>query len=39
MHRFANVTLFVVLPLEGVDFSVSAFLNPAHCSLHPSHNG
>jgi len=35
MHLFNMVTLFVVLTLLGVEFSVSAFVNPAASRLEP----
>jgi len=35
MHLFNMVTLFVVLTLVGVEFSVSAFVNPAASRLEP----
>jgi uncharacterized membrane protein len=35
MHLFNVVTLFVVLTLVGVEFSVSAFVNPAASRLEP----
>ncbi|WP_260740469.1 DUF1772 domain-containing protein [Tunturiibacter lichenicola] len=35
MHLFNMATLFVVLTLVGVEFSVSAFMNPAVCRLEP----
>jgi uncharacterized membrane protein len=35
MHLFNMVTLFVVLTLAGVEFSVSAFVNPAASRLDP----
>jgi len=35
MHLFNVVTLFVVLTLLGVEFSVSAFMNPAASRLEP----
>jgi uncharacterized membrane protein len=35
MHLFNMVTVFVVLTLLGVEFSVSAFLNPAASRLEP----
>jgi uncharacterized membrane protein len=35
MHLFNMVTLFVVLTLAGVEFSVSAFMNPAASRLDP----
>lgn len=35
MHLFNIVTLFVVLTLIGVEFSVSAFVNPAARRLAP----
>ena len=35
MHLFNMVTLFVVLTLAGVEFSVSAFMNPAASRLEP----
>ena len=35
MHLFNIVTLFVVLTLLGVEFSVSAFMNPAASRLEP----
>jgi hypothetical protein len=35
MHLFNMVTLFVVLTLLGVEFSVSAFMNPAASRLEP----
>jgi hypothetical protein len=35
MHLFNMVTLFVVLTLVGVEFSVSAFMNPAASRLEP----
>ena len=35
MHLFNIVTLFVVLTLLGVEFSVSAFTNPAASRLEP----
>jgi uncharacterized membrane protein len=35
MHLFNVVTLFVVLTLLGVEFSVSAFVNPAASRLEP----
>jgi uncharacterized membrane protein len=35
MHLFNVVTLFVVLTLLGVEFSVSAFMNPAATRLEP----
>jgi uncharacterized membrane protein len=35
MHLFNIATLFVVLTLVGVEFSVSAFMNPAASRLEP----
>src|SRR5580692_6295640 len=35
MHLFNMATLFVVLTLVGVEFSVSAFVNPAASRLEP----
>ncbi|HEY4354244.1 MAG TPA: hypothetical protein VGN16_00740 [Acidobacteriaceae bacterium] len=35
MHLFNTATLFVVLTLVGVEFSVSAFVNPAVSRLEP----
>jgi hypothetical protein len=35
MHLFNIATLFVVLTLVGVEFSVSAFVNPAASRLEP----
>ena len=35
MHLFNIATLFVVLTLLGVEFSVSAFMNPAASRLEP----
>ncbi len=35
MHLFTMATLFVVLTLVGVEFSVSAFVNPAAWRLEP----
>jgi hypothetical protein len=35
MHLFNMATLFVVLTLVGVEFSVSAFMNPAALRLEP----
>ena len=35
MHLFNMVTIFVVLTLLGVEFSVSAFVNPAASRLDP----
>ncbi len=35
MHSFSVATLFVVLTLVGVEFSVSAFVNPAAWRLEP----
>ena len=35
MHWFNMATLFVVLTLAGVEFSVSAFVNPAASRLEP----
>ena len=35
MHLFNMATLFVVLTLLGVEFSVSAFVNPAASQLEP----
>jgi uncharacterized membrane protein len=35
MHLFNVATLFVVLTLLGVEFSVSAFMNPAASRLEP----
>jgi uncharacterized membrane protein len=35
MHIFNVVTLFIVLTLVGVEFSVSAFVNPAAWRLEP----
>ena len=35
MHLFNVATLFVVLTLVGVEFSVSAFVNPAASRLEP----
>jgi hypothetical protein len=35
MHLFNMATLFVVLTLLGVEFSVSAFVNPAASRLEP----
>jgi uncharacterized membrane protein len=35
MHLFNTATLFVVLTLLGVEFSVSAFMNPAASRLEP----
>ena len=35
MHLFNMATLFVVLTLLGVEFSVSAFMNPAASRLEP----
>ena len=35
MHLFNMATLFVVLTLVGVEFSVSAFVNPAAWRLEP----
>jgi uncharacterized membrane protein len=35
MHLFNTATLFVVLTLVGVEFSVSAFVNPAASRLEP----
>jgi hypothetical protein len=35
MHLFKMATLFVVLTLVGVEFSVSAFVNPAASRLEP----
>jgi hypothetical protein len=35
MHLFNTVILFVVLTLLGVEFSVSAFVNPAVWRLEP----
>jgi uncharacterized membrane protein len=35
MHLFHMVAVFVVLTLVGVEFSVSAFLNPAASRLEP----
>jgi uncharacterized membrane protein len=35
MHLFNTATLFVVLTLVGVEFSVSAFVNPAAWQLEP----
>jgi hypothetical protein len=35
MHLFNIATLFVVLTLLGVEFSVSAFVNPAASRLEP----
>ena len=35
MHWFSMATLFVVLTLVGVEFSVSAFVNPAAWRLEP----
>jgi uncharacterized membrane protein len=35
MHLFNMATLFVVLTLAGVEFSVSAFVNPAASRLEP----
>lgn len=35
MHVFSVATLFVVLTLVGVEFSVSAFVNPAAWRLEP----
>ncbi len=35
MHLFSMATLFVVLTLVGVEFSVSAFVNPAAWRLEP----
>jgi uncharacterized membrane protein len=35
MHLFNMVTLFIVLTLVGVEFSVSAFVNPAAWRLDP----
>ena len=36
MHLFNMATLFVVLTLVGVEFSVSAFVNPAAWRLEPA---
>ena len=38
MHWLNMATLFVVLTLVGVEFSVSAFVNPAAWRLDPSRN-
>jgi uncharacterized membrane protein len=35
MHLFNTATLFVILTLLGVEFSVSAFMNPAASRLEP----
>jgi len=35
MHLFNMATLFVVFTLLGVEFSVSAFMNPAASRLEP----
>ena len=35
MHWFNIATLFIVLTLTGVEFSVSAFMNPAASRLEP----
>ena len=35
MHEFNMATLFVILTLLGVEFSVSAFINPAVSRLEP----
>lgn len=35
MHSFNIATLFIVLTLVGVEFSVSAFVNPAASRLEP----
>jgi uncharacterized membrane protein len=35
MHLFNMATLFIVLTLVGVEFSVSAFMNPAASRLEP----
>ncbi len=35
MHLFNVATLFVVLPLAGIEFSVSAFVNPVVWQLEP----
>ena len=35
MHLFNMATLFVVLTLVGVEFSISAFVNPAASRLEP----
>lgn len=35
MHGFNVATLFIVLTLTGVEFSVSAFMNPAAARLEP----
>ena len=35
MHLFNTATLFIVLTLLGVEFSVSAFVNPAASRLEP----
>jgi uncharacterized membrane protein len=35
MHLFNMATLFIVLTLVGVEFSVSAFVNPAASRLEP----
>ena len=35
MHLFDMATVFIVLSLVGVEFSVSAFINPAARRLDP----
>ncbi len=35
MHLFNMATVFIVLSLVGVEFSVSAFVNPAAWRLDP----
>ncbi len=36
MHLFRVATLFIVLTLVGVEFSISAFVNPAASRLEPA---
>ncbi len=38
MHLFNVATLFVVLTLAGIEFSVSAFVNPVVWQLEPDRN-
>lgn len=38
MHLLNVPTLFIVLTLVGVEFSVSAFVNPAAWRLQPNRN-
>ena len=38
MHLFNMATLFVVLTLVGVKFSVSAFMNPPRRGSNPNRN-